>query len=119
MLAAKLLKYLSCRARAPVGYVIQALADSSFFIGAGGKVEEALIGCCVLHNRRCLPVHRKHHGALAPLELFHEVAGLAAESGQRLDVFGDVKHRPTPIESTLLGATRIHQDARKAMFWRA
>src|SRR5208337_1036896 len=74
-----------------------------------GKVEQALIGCGVLHHSRCLPIHRKYHGALALLELLHEVAGLAAESGQRLDVLGDVKHGPAPKEGTLLGATRILQ----------
>src|ERR1039457_6927900 len=89
-------------------HILQTLTDAFLLIRHGGKVEQALIGFGVLDNSRCLPIHRKHHGALALLELFHEVAGLAAERGQRLDVLGDVKHGPAPIESTLLGAARIY-----------
>jgi hypothetical protein len=87
-----------------VGYILQTLANGFRIIGAGGKVEQALIGCGVLHDGRRLSVHGKHHGAFALLELFHEVAGLAAESRQRLDVFGDVKHGSAPIGSTLFDA---------------
>jgi hypothetical protein len=88
-------------------HILQSLPDAFLFIRAGCDVEQALIGFGVLHNGRSLPIHRKHHGALALLKLFHEVAGLAAKRSQRLDVLGDVKHRPAPIESTLLDAIRI------------
>src|SRR5208337_1923690 len=60
-------------------HILQTLAHGFLLIGASGKVEQALIGCGVLHHSRCLPIHRKYHGALALLELLHEVAGLAAE----------------------------------------
>jgi len=79
MFAANLVKYLSRRARTSVGYVIQTLTNAFRFVRHGDNVEQALIGFGVLHNSRCLPVHGKHHGALALLKLFQEVAGLAAE----------------------------------------
>jgi hypothetical protein len=81
MFAANLVKYIFRRARASVGYIILTLPDSFLLIRPGGQVEETLIGFGVLYNSRRLPIHRKHHGALALLELFHEVAGLAAERG--------------------------------------
>src|ERR1035441_1886061 len=93
---------------ASVGYIIQSLTDRFFFVRAGGNIEQALIGCHVLHDSRCLPVHRKHHAALTLFELFQEVAGLAAEGRQRLNVFGEIQHgRAAPVQSTLLGAARI------------
>src|SRR5258707_6669072 len=62
--------------------VLQALTYALPYIGTGGNVEEALISFGVLHDGRRLPLHRKHHGALGSLELFHEVAGPAAERCQ-------------------------------------
>jgi len=71
MLPAKLLKKLSRRASASVGYIIQSLADRFLFIGAGRDFEQPLIRSHVLNDRRCLPVHGKHDGAFALLTLFH------------------------------------------------
>lgn len=72
MLAAKLLKKLSRRASASVGYIIQSLTDRFLFIRAGCDVEQPLICSHVLNDRRCLPVHGKHDGAFALLTLFHD-----------------------------------------------
>src|SRR5580658_1260981 len=80
-------------------HILQTLADTFLFVGAGRKVEQALIGFGVLHDGRRFPVHGKHHRTLALLELFHEVARPAAERGQRLDVLGDVKHLSAPLEA--------------------
>jgi hypothetical protein len=55
----------------PLFRILQALADAFLGIGAAGNVELALIGICVLHDGRCSPFHRKQHGALGFLELFH------------------------------------------------
>ena len=79
MFAANLVKDISRRASASVGYIIETLTDAFLCIGAGGNVEQALIGSGVLHDSRRLPLHRKHHGTLALLKLFHEIAGPAAE----------------------------------------
>jgi hypothetical protein len=81
-----------------VGYVIKALTDTFRGVGTGRNVEQALIGLGILHDSRCFALHRKHHGALALLELFHEVAGTSAEGCQRLDVLGDVQHWPAPVK---------------------
>jgi hypothetical protein len=81
-----------------VGYVITALTDAFHGVGIGRNVEQALIGVGILHDSRCFALHRKHHGALALLELFHEVAGTSAEGCQRLDVLGDVQHGPAPVK---------------------
>src|SRR5713226_5091693 len=80
-------------------HVRQALTDTFLNIGAGSNVEQALIGLSILHDRRGLSLHGKHHRALALLELFHEVAGAAAESGQRLDVTRDVQHWHAPSKA--------------------
>lgn len=54
MLPAKLLKKLSRRASASVGYIIQSLTDRFLFIGAGRDIEQPLIRSHVLNDRRCL-----------------------------------------------------------------
>jgi hypothetical protein len=51
MFAADLVKDVSGRASASVGHVIPPLADAFPGIGAGGDVEQSLIGCGVLHLR--------------------------------------------------------------------
>jgi hypothetical protein len=84
MFAANLVKDITRRASASVGYVIEPLTDAFLCISAGGNVEQTLIGSGVPHDSLRLPLHRKHHGALALFKLFHEVAGSAAEGRQRL-----------------------------------
>src|SRR5260370_36955702 len=83
---------LPCRPDLSFPRVLQPLTDAFFCVGAGGNVEQALISSGVLHDGFCLPLHGKHHRALALLELLHEVARTPAEGGQRLDVLRDVKH---------------------------
>ena len=60
-----------------VGYVIKPLADTLVHIGAGGDVEQALIGFGVLHNGLGLALDREHYGPLAFLELLHSVVAAA------------------------------------------
>jgi hypothetical protein len=100
MFATDIVKYLFGGTGAAVGHVIKSLADSFFRIRAGGDIEQALIGFGVLHDGRSLPLHRKHHGPLAFFQLLHEIAGAPAESRQRVDILGDVKHGPSPFERT-------------------
>ena len=76
----------------PLLGLLQALADSLENVRAGGDVEQALVSLGVLHNGRRFTLNRQDDGALALLELFHKVAGAAAEGGQRMDVLGDVEH---------------------------
>ena len=68
--------------------LFEALTDAFIGIGAGSDVEEALIGLRVLYYRRSPALHRQYDGALTLPELFHEVAGAAAERGQRLNILG-------------------------------
>src|ERR1035437_3574316 len=77
--------------------LLQALADAFSSVGAGSDIEQALIGSRILHDGFSLALDREHDGPLALLELFHEIARAAAESGQRLNVFRDIKHRGGPI----------------------
>ena len=51
------------------------LANGFVYVGAGGNIEQALIGS---------------YGPLAPFEVFHEVPGTAAKCRERLNVFGDI-----------------------------
>src|ERR1035437_8701583 len=97
MLNLELVEKLPCRADLSFFCVLQALTDTFLCVGACGNVEQSLIGMGVLHNSRCLPLHRKHHRTLAFFQLFHEVAGPAAESRQRLNVIRDVKHGHSPF----------------------
>jgi len=99
MFASDIVKNLFGGSGASVNHVIKTLADSFLQIRAGGDVQQALVGFGILHDRRCLPLHPKHHGTLTFLQLSHEVAGTAAEGRQRLDVLGDVKYWPAPIKA--------------------
>src|ERR1035437_3677021 len=91
MLGLELVEKLPRRADLSFFRVLQSLADTFLCVGTGGNVEQSLIGVGVLHDGCGLPLHRKHHGTLASFQLFHEVAGPAAERGQRLDVLRDVQ----------------------------
>jgi hypothetical protein len=59
--------------------LFEALADALVSVGAGGDVEQALIGFCILNDSRRLALDRQDHGPLAPFELFHKVTRPAAE----------------------------------------
>src|SRR5580692_4930308 len=80
-------------------HILQALTNAFLCVGACGNVEQALISLGILDNSRRLPLYGKHYGALALLELLHEVAGTSAEGRQRLDVLGDVQHGPAPVKA--------------------
>src|SRR5579863_6426113 len=66
--------------------VLHALANALAGIGAGGDVEEPLIGPGILHHRLGFTVHGNDHRAFALLELLHEFAGPPAEGSERLNV---------------------------------
>ena len=53
--------------------VLQALTDAFRCIGAGGNVEQALIGFDLLHDGR-LPIYRKQDRPPAFFQLLHKVA---------------------------------------------
>src|ERR1035438_10290537 len=72
--------------------LLQALPDAFSSIGASSDIEQTLIGTRVLHDGFSLAFDGEHDGPLALLELFHKIARAAAESGQRLNVFRDIKH---------------------------
>jgi hypothetical protein len=80
MSPADFVKDLPCRGGTSVGYVVQSLTDTLFRIGARGNIQKTLISLRVLHNGRSLSFDPKHHGALALLELLHEIAGPPAEA---------------------------------------
>src|SRR6478609_6022689 len=115
----ELIEKLPCRPEFSFFRVLKALTDSFLCIGAGGNVEQMLISFSVLNDGRGLPIHCKHHGALTFFQLFHEVTRPATEGRQRLDVFGDVKHQASPLDSTLLGAIRILHPPSKGRALRA
>jgi len=70
MVAANLVKYLSRRASASVGYVIQALTDAFLCIRAGGNVEQPLIGFSILHYSPAFPFTVSTTGRLLFLSCF-------------------------------------------------
>jgi hypothetical protein len=93
MAAAKLGKDFLGWTRAAVGDVVAALTDCFFYAGAGGDVEQALVGSDVLDDGLGFASNGKDDGALALFELLYEITGPAEEGGEALDVFGDIKHR--------------------------
>jgi hypothetical protein len=101
----EVLKKLPCVADLALFRVLQALTDTFLRIASGGDVKEALIGLGILYDCGSLALHSEHHGALGLFQLFHEIAGPAAESCQRLNVFSDVEH--SPPWRTFLGASSI------------
>src|ERR1700722_15561889 len=76
----------------PVPGLFQALADAFASVGAGGDIEQALIGLGILHDSRGPAFDREHHRPLALFELLHKIARTPAEGSQRLNVLGDVDH---------------------------
>jgi hypothetical protein len=91
--------------RAAVGHIGKALADGFEYIGAGGHVQQALIGFGILDDGLGLALNRKHYGPLAFLEMPHEIPGSAPKCRERLNVLGDIDHgRPLFTNSTFLGA---------------
>src|SRR5580698_7553907 len=99
MFATEVIKYFFGGSGASVGNVIKPLADSLFRIRASGDIEQTLVGFGVLHDGSSFPFYGEHHGALAFLQLLHEVARTTAESRQRLDVLGDVQHGSAPFKA--------------------
>src|ERR1019366_10442457 len=64
----------------PAARFFEPLADALVHIGLRGDVQQALIGLGVLHDCLSLALDREHHGALALLELLHEIAGATTEA---------------------------------------
>src|SRR6478735_199739 len=89
----ELIEKLSCLPEFSFFRVFKALTNSFLCIGACRNIEQTLIGFSVLNHGRSLSLYRKHHGTLTFFQLFHKVTRPATEGGQRLDVFGDVKHQ--------------------------
>jgi hypothetical protein len=107
MLRPKFGEELSDGPHLSVAGVFDALADSFASVGSGGNIEQALIGFSVLNDGSCLAFDGEHDRALGFFELFHEVAGAAAEGREGLDVFGDIEHgRASFMDSTFLSAHR-------------
>src|ERR1022692_2263283 len=106
MLSFKPVEELPRRPGLSFSRVLQALPDSLSRVSTGGDIEQALIGLRVLDDRRRLAFHGEHDRTLALLEMFHEVARPPAKSGERMNVFRDVKHR-TGSPSTFLDAIQI------------
>ncbi len=69
MAPAQLVEYLTSRTRSSVDDIVHALPASLANIGAGGAVEQSLIGFRVLHNGLGLAVDGQDHRPLALLHL--------------------------------------------------
>jgi hypothetical protein len=75
-----------------VGNIVQALPDRLVYVGPGGGIEQSLVSRGVLNYSLRSASHGQHHRSLALFEVFDELSGIAAESGQRLDVFTYIEH---------------------------
>jgi hypothetical protein len=92
MTAAEGVEYFAGGALAPLGNVFHALPESLVYICPSGGVEQALVCLGVLDDGLGLASHGKDQGPLALSKLSDELTGIASESRQRLDIFGDVEH---------------------------
>lgn len=97
MSPSNLVKDFSGRPGTSADEIIKPLANGFVCVGAGGNVQKSLVGLGILHNCRGLSFYSEDDRPLAPPELLHEIAGSPAKCRQRLNVFGDVKHRTTPV----------------------
>jgi hypothetical protein len=69
-----------------MGDIVQALTDRLVHVGPGGGIEQPLVCLGVLNYGLRFASHGQHQGSLALPEVFDELSGIAAESGQRLSV---------------------------------
>ena len=67
-----------------MSHIVQTLADTFPCVRACFKTEEALVGRSIVHNRRCLHVHRERRGMIF-LSLFIELPGAPVKRRQRLE----------------------------------
>jgi hypothetical protein len=74
MFSANLVKHLFCGAVTTAGYIVQTLTNAFLGVGAGGDVEQPLIGLGILHNGGCLPLNCEHDGAFTLLQLLQKLA---------------------------------------------
>jgi hypothetical protein len=72
---------LPCRANLTVVDIFESLTYTLVRAGARSNIEQTLIRFCILDDGRGFTFDRENHWALGLLELFHEVAGPAAEGG--------------------------------------
>ena len=100
MVPAHLVEHLAGWARPSVDDVVHALPDSLVNVGAGGAVEQSLIGFRVLHDGLGLAVDGQDYGPLAFLHLLKKFAGFLPEICQRLNVLRDVEHGGDPFSSS-------------------
>jgi hypothetical protein len=99
MAAPEVVEYFLRWAYAPVGNVVQALPDGLINVRPGGRVEQTLVRLGVLDNGLGLPSDSEDERSFALSETSDELARIAAETRQRLDVFGDVEHGDVPLKS--------------------
>ena len=92
MLRFEPLEELPRRLNLSLSCVFQPLPDSLSGVRTGGDIKQALIGFRVLHDSRRLALHSEHHGSLALLELFYEIARSPAKSSEGMNVLRDVEH---------------------------
>jgi hypothetical protein len=96
MAPAQLVEHLAGRARPSVGDIVHALPDRLVNVGAGGAVEQSLVGFRVLHDGLGLPVDGQDHRPLALLHLLEDLARPPPEICEGLNVLRDVEHGSSP-----------------------
>jgi len=77
---ANLFKHFPGWTRAAAFNVLKSLSDSLVDVGAGGDVQQALIGLRILHPCFRLTSHRKYNRLSVLSELFHELRRISAKS---------------------------------------
>jgi len=92
MFAPEHFQLFSGRMHAALLYILEALADPFSCFDLRGDVEQTLIGFGILHGCSALSVDGKHERFFGLLKVLHELRGISAESGHRLNVFLDVEH---------------------------
>src|SRR5260370_24664868 len=111
MAPARLIEYLAGRTRPSVDDIVHALPDSLANVGAGGAVEQSLIGFRVLHNGLGLAVDGQDHRPLAFLHLLEQFPRFPPEICQRLNVLRNVEHGHSLCEHSTYSSSANHSDS--------
>jgi hypothetical protein len=99
-------EYLTRGPRAALRHFLKTLTDGLFHVSARGQIQQPLIGLGILDHRFGFTLYGQHYGTVALLELFHQLCGIAPETGQGVNILGDIEHGLFDL-STLLGASTV------------
>src|SRR5216683_7650282 len=111
MAPAQLVEHFAGRTRPSVDDIVHALPNSLVNVGAGGAVEQSLIGFRVLHNGLGPALDGQDHRPLALLHLLKKFPRFPPEICKGLNVLRDVEHGHSLCEHSTYSSSANHSDS--------